>query len=108
MAKEIYMIEGSKNVFGTEEKIMSCPYFRESDFGICVALNAIHVPSIDEMERFCFRSSYSICPNLTLPNGPEKHATVKQLCNEFEMLKSFKLRYLSLLSRVEEKELYYD
>ncbi len=44
---------------------MSCPYFREGYFGICVAPDAIHVPGIDEMERFCFRSSYSSCPNIS-------------------------------------------
>jgi hypothetical protein len=46
---------------------MVCPYFRESYFGICVAHvahDAIHVPSIDEMERFCFRSLYSACPKI--------------------------------------------
>ncbi len=44
---------------------MSCPYFKEGYFGICVAPDAIHVPGIDEMERFCFRSWYSNCPNIT-------------------------------------------
>ncbi len=43
---------------------MSCPYFRTSYFGVCVAEGSIHVPSIDEMERFCFRSWYSTCPNI--------------------------------------------
>ncbi len=46
---------------------MSCPYFKESCFGICIAPDAIHVPSIDEMERFCFRSWYSNCPNIAFP-----------------------------------------
>jgi hypothetical protein len=44
---------------------MSCPYFRESYFAVCVVPNAIHVPSIDEMERLCFRSWYLTCPNIT-------------------------------------------
>ncbi len=43
---------------------MNCPYFRESYFGICVAPDSVHVPSIDEMERLCFRSSYITCPNI--------------------------------------------
>jgi hypothetical protein len=43
---------------------MNCPYFRESYFGICVAPDSVHVPSIDEMERLCFRSSYVTCPNI--------------------------------------------
>jgi hypothetical protein len=51
---------------------MSCPYFKESYFGICVAQDAIHVPSIDEMERFCFRSWYSTCPNIAHLKDPER------------------------------------
>jgi len=47
-----------------KEKIMSCPYFKEGYFGICVAPDAIHVPGIDEMERFCFREGYGNCPNI--------------------------------------------
>jgi hypothetical protein len=43
---------------------MSCPYFKEGYFGLCVASDAIHVPSIDEMERLCFRSWYRTCPNI--------------------------------------------
>lgn len=50
---------------------MSCPYFKESYFGICVAQDAIHVPSIDEMERFCFRAWYSTCPNITHLKDPK-------------------------------------
>jgi hypothetical protein len=42
---------------------MSCPYFKEATFGICVAPDAIHVPSILEMEKFCFRMSHENCPN---------------------------------------------
>ncbi len=47
---------------------MSCPYFKEGYFGICVAPDAIHVPGIDEMERFCFRSWYGNCPNIAFLN----------------------------------------
>ncbi len=49
---------------------MSCPYFKEGYFGICVAPDAIHVPGIDEMERFCFRSSYGNCPNISFFKDP--------------------------------------
>ena len=45
---------------------MSCPYFKEGYFGVCVAPDAIHVPGIEEMERFCFRSWYGNCPNIAL------------------------------------------
>jgi hypothetical protein len=47
-----------------KEEFMSCPYFKEGYLGICVAPDAIHVPSIDEMERLCFRSWYRTCPNI--------------------------------------------
>ncbi len=52
---------------------MSCPYFKEGYFGICVAPapDAIHVPSIDEMERLCFRSWYHLCPNIAHLKSPE-------------------------------------
>lgn len=44
---------------------MICPYLRDGNFGICVAPDAIHVASIDEMggdnqcelNRFCDRPS---------------------------------------------------
>ncbi len=48
---------------------MSCPHFREGYFGICVAPNAVHVPSIAEMEKFCFRVRYENCPNLVCIEG---------------------------------------
>ncbi len=44
---------------------MSCPYFKEGYFGICVAPDAIHVPSIAEMEKFCFRVRYENCPKFS-------------------------------------------
>ena len=44
------------------EVSVSCPYFKEGYFGICVAPDAIHVPSIAEMETWCFRVSYESCP----------------------------------------------
>jgi hypothetical protein len=55
---------------------MSCPYFREGYFGICVAPDAIHVPSITEMETLCFKARYAACPNFTdiifFPDAGEK------------------------------------
>lgn len=55
-----------------KEKAMNCPYFRESYFGICVAPDSVHVPSIDEMERLCFKPSYVNCPNLlSLKDAPD-------------------------------------
>jgi hypothetical protein len=54
---------------------MSCPYFREGYFGVCVAPDAIHVPRIEEMEKFCFRSWYRICPHIALLMGSENGGT---------------------------------
>lgn len=57
---------------------MSCPYFKEGHFGICVAPDAIHVPSIAEVETFCFRVFYESCPNFALSQmcrGPEMAST---------------------------------
>ena len=68
-----------KKCLWKEEKIMSCPFIRDGYFGICVAPDAIHVISIDEMERFCFKASYSICPNLRLANGLENTAAANEL-----------------------------
>ena len=53
------------------EEFMSCPYFKEGYFGICVAPDAIHVPSIKEMEKFCFRSWFRVCPNISLSRDLE-------------------------------------
>jgi hypothetical protein len=47
-----------------EEAIMSCPYFREGYFGICVAPDAVHVPNLEELESFCFRPWFRHCPSL--------------------------------------------
>lgn len=45
---------------------MSCPYFKEGYFGICVAPEAIHVPAIAEMESFCFKEHYAACPSFSV------------------------------------------
>ncbi len=44
---------------------MSCPYFKEGYFGLCVAPEAIHVPGITEMESFCFKEHYQTCPSFS-------------------------------------------
>jgi len=42
---------------------MSCPYFKEGYFGVCDAPDSIHIPTIAEMETFCFKVQYESCPN---------------------------------------------
>lgn len=34
---------------------MTCPYFRDEYVGLCTAKKRPYVPSIDEMERYCFK-----------------------------------------------------
>jgi hypothetical protein len=41
---------------------MSCPYFTEDYFGFCARSNSPYVPSIAEMERYCFKDSFTFCP----------------------------------------------
>jgi hypothetical protein len=41
---------------------MSCPYFRESYFALCARSNSTYVPSIAEMEQYCFKDKFYFCP----------------------------------------------
>lgn len=41
---------------------MACHYFQKGYFGVCTASASSHVPSITEMENFCFKEYYRICP----------------------------------------------
>jgi hypothetical protein len=44
---------------------MSCPYFEEGYFGTCCASSSRYVPTIEMMERYCFRKIYGLCPILS-------------------------------------------
>jgi len=44
---------------------MMCRYFNEDCAGFCTAAEFSHIPSIDEMEQFCFKNFRS-CPILDL------------------------------------------
>lgn len=48
-----------------QEVSLSCPYFKQGYFGVCVAPDAIHVPDIGEMQSFCCRPYYSGCPSFS-------------------------------------------
>lgn len=61
---------------------MSCPYFKEGYFGICVAPEAIHVPAITEMETFCFKDHYHACPSLSGLNKSGGEEKVSQASRE--------------------------
>ena len=41
---------------------MSCPYFTEDYFGFCARPDSPYVPSIAEMERYCFKDIFTLCP----------------------------------------------
>jgi hypothetical protein len=41
---------------------MSCPYFTENYFGFCARSDSPYVPSIAEMERYCFKEDFTSCP----------------------------------------------
>ncbi len=58
-----------------KEVPMSCPYFQEGYFGICVASDAVHVPSIAEIETFCFKVFYTSCPNFDTAKGRDTEIT---------------------------------
>ncbi|HBR21233.1 MAG TPA: hypothetical protein DD713_01485 [Nitrospiraceae bacterium] len=38
-----------------------CPFFKRGYFAVCTASGSNHVPSIAEMEQYCFRET-SLCP----------------------------------------------
>jgi|WetSurMetagenome_2_1015567.scaffolds.fasta_scaffold00671_7 hypothetical protein len=40
---------------------MVCPCFIEDYVGFCTSSDVSYVPSIDEMERFCFTGGYCSC-----------------------------------------------
>jgi hypothetical protein len=60
---------------------MNCPYFKEGYFGICDAPDAIHVPTIMELESFCFRDHYDACPHLSGVNKSEGSETARLMSN---------------------------
>jgi hypothetical protein len=41
---------------------MACHYFEKEYFGVCTASESNHVPSIAEMEKYCFKEYYRHCP----------------------------------------------
>lgn len=40
---------------------MSCPFFESSSIGTCTAPPELHIPSIAQMEQYCFRAAYHTC-----------------------------------------------
>lgn len=53
---------------------MSCPLFKQEYVGACAACESPHIPSIAELERYCFRADFGNCPlfkQSQLLNGKE-------------------------------------
>lgn len=44
---------------------MNCPCFKETSVGLCDASKKLRVPSISEMEIYCFRTAFRYCPFFT-------------------------------------------
>lgn len=44
---------------------MNCPYFEEGYIGTCGASVLRYVPNIEQMETYCFRNIYKLCPTLS-------------------------------------------
>ena len=44
-----------------------CPFFKNGYFGVCTASGSNHVPSIAEMEEYCFSENF-LCPYFELYN----------------------------------------
>ena len=43
---------------------MSCPYFKDGYFGICLAFESMYIPGIEKMETYCFSDQHRLCPHL--------------------------------------------
>ena len=61
---------------------MTCPYFKEGYFGICVAPDAIHVPDIAEMQSFCLRSHYELCPSFSVGANVRNRERISRVSEE--------------------------
>jgi hypothetical protein len=57
---------------------MVCPCFMEDYVGFCTSSEVSYVPSIDEMERFCFTSEYCSC--MLYKNGILRAASARGKC----------------------------
>ncbi len=55
---------------------MTCPYFEDAYVGVCNASHFTYVPSISEMERYCFKENYRSCP--TLGSSPSQKETTRE------------------------------
>jgi hypothetical protein len=52
---------------------MICPWLNTEHVGICSGTRVPHVPSIERMERYCFRNGFVSCPiyleQIGMPDG---------------------------------------
>ncbi len=45
---------------------MHCPFFKDGYFGMCDAVEFLHVPGIDQLGSYCVRSEHILCPHYRL------------------------------------------
>lgn len=50
---------------------MTCPCFISESIGVCVSSDLPFVPTVAEMEKYCFKKSFSFCPNYKPLNHKE-------------------------------------
>ncbi len=52
-----------------------CPFFKNGYFGVCTASGSNYVPSIAEMEQYCFNENF-LCPIFELYTTKQNPGTV--------------------------------
>lgn len=58
---------------------MSCPYFKEAYVGVCISSGPPYVPSIAQMEQYCFTDDFRFCPN---NNNFIEHLVYSEACGK--------------------------
>lgn len=51
-----------RKVIGERSRTVACKYFNDEKFGYCAAAGADYVPTLYEMERYCFSKYVRTCP----------------------------------------------
>jgi hypothetical protein len=61
----------------------SCHFFKKGYFGVCSASESEHIPSIDDMDRYCFKENV-LCPIFEIHNAkkyqPDKIIILDTAC----------------------------
>lgn len=61
------------DMYRRRKNFMICPWLNTEHVGICSGTRVPHVPSIERMERYCFRNGFVSCPiyleQIGMPDG---------------------------------------